>query len=178
MARLEAKARHSSTLAFIEAGQPGRRLVARAPSNQPRTTREKSGVALPTADILREAASHRVFTHEAVLGAWAVDQHAGLDDLAEGASSWDKVYFEKGDYGSVRVRGKRVRFTFEHDETTHCLRIVLAGTAADDALVGVLDTNVDHARFVGTRRGRPFELSLTRELSFVGEPAVTVVKAR
>lgn len=121
-------------------------------------------LGLPAADIVHEAVKHRLFTDEPLLGAWSVERQEGLEQLVSDASQpWTKIYFEKGDYGFIRVGGKRVPFTFRFDEPGRQLRLSMSGDASSRALVGSFDLHDHTARFGGSGDGRPFVLELTRD---------------
>jgi uncharacterized membrane protein YphA (DoxX/SURF4 family) len=121
-------------------------------------------VGLPIADTLRDALRYRVFRLDPLEGAWRVDQRAGLDDLLpEAPGAWDKIYFEKGDFGFVRVGHDRVKFATDVDETQHTLRLAFGGHAAP-TLEGAFEQHDGRVHFAGERGGKAFSLDLTREI--------------
>src|SRR5581483_845744 len=94
---------------------------------------------------------------------WVVDRREGLDDLVEGATPWDKLYVEKGDYGFLRVGPRRVPVRLEVDEPAHALRIwPVAGR--DDAPIEATFVLHEHALHLeGLPGGKRFSIDLTRE---------------
>jgi hypothetical protein len=81
-------------------------------------------LVLPAADIVHKATQRGVFHTDRLEGAWTVVAvtGGGAGHLpVEGA--WDKVYFEKGDYGFVQVGARRVRFDMEFDDAAGSLRL-------------------------------------------------------
>jgi len=122
-------------------------------------------LGLPAAEILHDAARYGVFHRDALEGAWSVDRSAGLDDLLpETPGPWERVYFEKGDFGFVRVGKKRVRFDVAVDEPRHTLRLSSFDGHASTILEGTFDAKEhDRVHFEGNRDGRPFSLDLTRD---------------
>jgi uncharacterized membrane protein YphA (DoxX/SURF4 family) len=117
---------------------------------------------VPTADITHDAMKHRLFTDEPLLGAWKVDKEEGLEQLVSDAPQPStRIYFEKGDYGFIRVGSKRIPFTFQFDESAGQLRMSM--DVPPKALVGRFDRHDHTARFGGTVDGRAFALELTRD---------------
>jgi uncharacterized membrane protein YphA (DoxX/SURF4 family) len=122
-------------------------------------------LGLPAAEILHDAARYGVFHVDALEGAWSVDRSAGLDDLlVETPGAWERIYFEKGDFGFVRVGKKRVRFDVAVGEPGHALRLSSFDGHASTILEGTFDAKEhDRVHFEGNRDGRPFSLDLTRD---------------
>jgi hypothetical protein len=152
-----------------DAPVPPRRYLASASASASASLAHRACVALvigiAAADIVHEAVKHRLFTDEPLLGAWDVSKREGLDELApEAKQPWSKVYFEKGDYGFVRVGQARTRFTFAVDEANRTLRVTSAAGASAPVFEGALDREARSARFTGTHDGHPFALELTRDL--------------
>jgi uncharacterized membrane protein len=122
-------------------------------------------LVVPVWSIVREAFQHRIFTEEALLGAWSVDRRSGLDDLIPDASArWDKLYFEKGDYGFIRVGAQRVRFEMKVDEPAGKVSLSMFGGRESPALEGMFERHERALHIGGLRGDRPFSLDLTRDL--------------
>jgi hypothetical protein len=120
-------------------------------------------LGLPVADTLRDALRYRVFHRDALEGAWRVDRCAGIDDLlSEAPGAWDRVYFEKGDFGFVRVGRERVHFRTLVDETAHTLSLSFDGHESP-VLEGTYEQREHEVHLAGNRDGKPFSLDLTRE---------------
>jgi hypothetical protein len=122
-------------------------------------------VTLPTAEILHEGARYGLFRTNVLEGAWSVDRRAGLDDLlTETPGPWDRIYFEKGDFGFIRLGGKRIRFDAQVDPAGGML--TLSGLDAREALPlkGRFELHGRQLHIMGERNGRPFLLELAREL--------------
>jgi uncharacterized membrane protein YphA (DoxX/SURF4 family) len=120
-------------------------------------------LGVPTWDIVGEAFKHRLFTEEPILGAWNVDRRTGLEDASpETSGTWDKIYFEKGGYGFIRVGKKRVRFDMNVDEVGHVLRLSLDDHEARP-VEGRFDLRGHALHIEGDHDGRPFSVDLTRD---------------
>jgi hypothetical protein len=118
-------------------------------------------LVLPTAEIVREAMRHGVFHTDALEGVWTVEQQTGLERaLPDAAGSWDRVYFEKGDFGFVRAGQKRVRFDLRVNESARTLNLAPRGTTPVE---GVFDLRDRRLRVAGEHDGTPFSLDLRRE---------------
>jgi hypothetical protein len=141
-------------------GEPGRRRARVL-----RTVLVALVLGLPAAEILHDAARYGVFHADPLEGAWSVDRSAGLDDLlAETPGPWERIYFEKGDFGLVRVGKKRVRFDVTVDEPRHVLSLSGFGGQASSSLEGTFERREhDRVHFEGSRDGKPFSLDLTRD---------------
>ena len=101
-------------------------------------------LGVPTVDIVGEAVKHRLFTDEPILGAWNVEARAGLDDMPPGTpGAWDKVYFEKGDYGFIRVGKERVRFDMDVNEGAHKLRLSKIGGRDSAPIEGTFEPRAE-----------------------------------
>jgi uncharacterized membrane protein YphA (DoxX/SURF4 family) len=121
-------------------------------------------VGIPIAGTLRDALRYRAFHLDALEGAWRVDRRTGLDGLLTDApGAWDRVYFEKGDFGFVRVGHERVKFEARVDETAQTLRLVF-GDRASPTLEGTFELQDRRVHFAGAREGKSFSLDLTREI--------------
>ncbi len=159
---------------FITDGPVVRRVYlappARARSKRLEVARAAAVVlvlVVPACSVVREASQHRIFTEEALVGAWSVDRRSGLDDVVlvgETSSPWDKVYFEKGDYGFIRVGTQRVRFDMKVDEPAGKVSLTMFGGRESPALEGTFVRHERALHIEGTRAGRPFFLDLTRDL--------------
>jgi hypothetical protein len=122
-------------------------------------------LALPTAEILRDAVRYGVFHRGVLEGMWNVDGSDGLDGLLpETPGPWERIYFEKGDVGFVRVGKKRVPFRAAVVEPGHMLRLSNLGGRASSILDGTFVTEHDRVHFEGSREGQPFSIDMTREL--------------
>ncbi len=62
-------------------------------------------IVVPTVKMLREGAEHRVFEQEPLEGAWSIDERTGAAD-----ATWERMYFEKDDRGSIRAGKTRLPF--------------------------------------------------------------------
>ncbi len=121
-------------------------------------------IGLPTASTLRDALRYRVFVLDRLEGAWRVDQRVGLDDLLpESPGPWQTIYFEKGDFGLVRIGKERVRFETRVDDAARSLSLSF-GDGASPPLEGKFEVQGRRVRFAGEHRGTPFSLDLTREI--------------
>jgi uncharacterized membrane protein YphA (DoxX/SURF4 family) len=121
-------------------------------------------LALPTAEILHDAARYDVFHVDALEGVWRVDQRSGLDDLLpDAAGSWDGVYFEKGHVGFVRVGKRRVRFEMSVDAPGHAMRLTAFDGPPSPPLEGTFELHERELHFAGSRDGHAFSMDLTRE---------------
>ena len=117
-----------------------------------------------TAEILHDAIGYRVFHADALEGVWAVVGRSGLDDLLpETPGPWDKVCFEKGGSGSVRVGNRRVGFKADVEEAPHKLRLTKLGRQPSLTLEGTFELTGKEFHVAGNRGGTPFSLDLTRE---------------
>jgi hypothetical protein len=109
---------------------------------------------LPAADIVHKAWQRGLFRHDALEGAWIVERQSGT------SSSWEKLYLEKGAYGSVRLAGReRVNFKTEVDESARTLRLF-----GDHEVVGTYTLAGKSLHLEGARDGAPFTLDLVRDL--------------
>jgi hypothetical protein len=138
-----------------------------APSKTPLLARALVVVlvlGLPAGDIVHKAFQRRVFTRDALEGAWDVGERSGLDDLLPTAAApWTRVYFEKGDYGFIRVGKQRVRFSMRVDETAHTLRLSSFDGRDSPPLDGTFRLDGHSIHFEGLRDGAPFSIDMTRE---------------
>ena len=119
-------------------------------------------ITLPAAEILHEAAIHRMFHTELLEGVWDVGQHEGLDGLLpEAPGAWDRVYFEKDEVGFIRVGEKRILFHVDLNEAQR--RLALTFGDRTSALEGTFAfREADRLRFEGSRDGKPFSIDLKR----------------
>jgi hypothetical protein len=123
-------------------------------------------LGLPAAASLRDAAGHGVFRTDALEGAWSVDQVSGLDGLLpETPGTWQRIYFEKGDYGFVRAGQELVRFQTHVDEAAHTLTLSALGGRPSSTLAGAFEQREHRLHFAGSRNGTPFSLDLTLDFS-------------
>lgn len=137
---------------------------ARAPTRIAEAAVVAVVLGLPAAEIGHKAIQRRVFTRDRLEGIWRVDAREGLDDLLPTAPGpWDRLYFEKGDYGFVRVGGQRLRFTFHADPATQRTRIVIAEGEAARVLDARLSTDDGAVTLDGSREGAPFSVKLRRD---------------
>ncbi len=122
-------------------------------------------LVVPAWSIVREASQHRLFTKEPILGAWSVDQGTGLDGvLADASAPWEKIYFEKGDYGFVRIGKQRIRFDMKADEPAQTLSLSMFGGRDDAPTLDATFERREHKMHIqGLRAGKPFSLDLTRD---------------
>jgi len=119
---------------------------------------------LPAADTLRDAYRYGIFRTEPLEGAWRVDRRSGLDDLLpETPGPWDRIYFEKGDFGFVRVGRERVHFATRIDDATSTLTLSRFGGEQSLNLEGSFALHDQSLHVEGNRGGKPFALDLTRE---------------
>jgi hypothetical protein len=97
---------------------------------------------------------------------WNVDGSAGLDGLLpETPGPWERIYFEAGDAGFVRVGKKRVPFRTAVVEPGHMLKLSSLGGRASSTLEGAFEWKEhDRVHFEGSREGQPFSIDMTREL--------------
>lgn len=127
-------------------------------------------LVLPCADIVHKAAQRGIFHDDPLEGAWAVERQAGLDSLLGVPGTWERIYFEKGAYGFVRVGGARVPFKTDVDEASRTVRLFEIGDPATcrgtDArtLAGSFEIEGRRLYIRGSRDGAPFSLDLTRDL--------------
>jgi hypothetical protein len=122
-------------------------------------------LAVPAAESVHEAVRFGVFHLEPLEGAWTVDRRAGLDDLLpEAPGPWDRVYFEKGGFGFVRVGRNRMRFQARVDEGARTVR--LSGFDGHEGLVldGTFEVEGRQLHLEGSRGGSPFAIDMTREI--------------
>jgi uncharacterized membrane protein YphA (DoxX/SURF4 family) len=122
-------------------------------------------LGLGVADAVHDAVRHHIFRVDVLEGAWNVDRCSGVDDVLPNVpGTWERIYFEKGNYGFVRVGPQRVRVHFETevDEPAHTLRLRQLGQQAT-TLEGTFEIHEHTARFAGSREGRAFSMELTRE---------------
>jgi hypothetical protein len=152
-----------------DAPVPPREYLASAAGPRTKQLVAARGLALafvlgvPAWDIVDEAFKHRLFTDEPILGAWNVDRRTGLEDAAlETSGAWDKVYFEKGGYGFLRVSKQRVRFDMNVDEVGHVVRLSF-GEHEDRPVEGRFDLREHTLHIEGDHDGRPFSVDLTRD---------------
>jgi hypothetical protein len=121
-------------------------------------------VGLPTADIANKAVQRRIFTRDVLEGAWTVDASFGVDGLLSAApGQWRNLYFEKGDYGSVRVGRQRVRFLMRVDQSAHTLRISKFDGEPSLTLDGTFGLTDRKVHFEGSLDGRAFWIDMTRD---------------
>jgi hypothetical protein len=79
--------------------------------------------------------------------------------------TWEKVYLEKGAYGSVRVDGKRMPFKTEVDERAKTLRLYeLGGSPGAHAVNARYELDGRHVHIEGSYDDTPFTLELLRDL--------------
>jgi hypothetical protein len=128
-------------------------------------------LVLPAADIVHKAAQRGVFHTDRLEGAWTVVAvtGGGAGHLpVEGA--WDKVYFEKGDYGFVQVGARRVRFDMEFDDAAGSLRLFdfdapKGATVSDGrSMGGTFSTEGRRLHIDASYEGQSLSVELTREL--------------
>jgi uncharacterized membrane protein YphA (DoxX/SURF4 family) len=118
----------------------------------------------PTAEIVGRALQYRLFRADVLEGAWDIDRRIGLDDLVPAATErWDKIYFEKGDYGFIRAGERRVRFDVKVDEKANRLRLSAFGGHESVILEGSFQSHDNRVHIEGSRGGAPFSLDLTRD---------------
>jgi hypothetical protein len=125
---------------------------------------------LPGADILHKAFQRGLFRSDPLEGAWTVEGQVGLGIAQTAKGTWEKLYFEKGAYGFVRVNGERVPFKTDVDERARTLRLFDIGDAA--TVVGSSDRELTASYRLDGRRlyiegagdGAPFAIDLVRDL--------------
>jgi len=121
-------------------------------------------VGYPVWKTSRQAMQHRLFVEEPLLGAWSVEERVGLDELtAETPGAWDRVYFEKGDYGFIRIDKTRLRFETNVDLGTHTIELGMANAKRATAK-GAYALNGNVLTIEGAFENRPFSLRLRRDL--------------
>ena len=131
-------------------------------------------LGLPAADIVHKAAQRQVFHTDPLEGAWIVEDMGGLDAFLDVQGRWDKVFFEKGEYGFVQIGSQRVRFDMSKFDEAVCrtpadvrLRGAEGGRrrVTGEDLPATFDAearSTSHPR--GSHDGTPFSIELRREL--------------
>lgn len=108
--------------------------------------------------------------HDSLMeGAWKVERQDGPAPAKRGAA-WDKLYLEKGSFGSVRLAGVvgvgRLHFKTDIDEEAHTVRLLdISGTEAVSHELSASYVLADKKLHLeGQYKGGPFSLDLVREL--------------
>lgn len=125
-------------------------------------------LVLPAADIVHKAAQRGIFRADRLEGAWIVQSVTGASLPVDGR--WQKIFFEKGDYGFVQAGSERVRFDMTFDDATGSLRMFHfaqpKGTTVDGGadLLGTYAPGARHVHIDAKYLGQPVAIELEREL--------------
>jgi hypothetical protein len=119
-------------------------------------------IVLPAADIAHKAYRRGIFTRDALEGAWIVHAHSGVD-LPGTTGQLEKVYFEKGGYGFLRIGGRRLPFKTEVDEAKRTVRLHEVGGPPGVELSGTFVLQGEVLRLEGVRGEKRFAIELARD---------------
>jgi len=112
-------------------------------------------IVLPTAKMMREGMEHRAFEHEPLEGAWSIDERSGAAD-----ASWERMYFEKDDRGSIRTGKTRLPFVTQLAGSQ--LQLAVSGPDRRYDLRGSFAIDGPTLRIDGTCNDQPCAMKLTR----------------
>lgn len=112
-------------------------------------------IVVPSVRMLREGAEHRVFEHEPLEGAWSIEERTGAAD-----ASWERMYFEKDDRGSIRAGKTRLPFMKQLAGTQ--LQLAVSGPDCRYDLRGSFAIDGQTLRIDGTCDDQPCAIKLTR----------------
>ena len=112
-------------------------------------------IVVPTVKMLREGAEHRVFEQEPLEGAWTIDERTGAAD-----ATWERLYFEKDDRGSIRAGSTRLPFMKQLAGTQLQLAVSEPDRRYDLRVSFAIEGQT--LRIDGTCDGQPCAMKLTK----------------